>query len=60
MKRIALLTFLAVLSSFSHLSAQLNREQPEALQSVGIDEKLGDTIPLNTRFATSNGDRGVQ
>ena len=56
MKRIALLTFLAVLSSFNHLSAQLNREQPEALQSVGIDEKLGDTIPLNTRFATSNGD----
>ena len=56
MKRIALLTFLAVLSSFSHLSAQLNREQPEALQSVGIDEKLGDTLPLDVRFATSTGD----
>ncbi len=56
MKRIALLTFLAVLSSFSHLSAQLNREQPEALQSVGINENLGATLPLDTRFATSAGD----
>jgi protein SCO1/2 len=56
MKRIALLAILAVLSSSFHASAQLNREQPEALQGVGIDENLGDTIPLNARFATSNGD----
>ena len=56
MKRIALLLFLAVLFSSSHLSAQLNREQPEALQGVGIDEHLGDTIPLSAKFATSSGD----
>lgn len=56
MKRIALLTFLAVLSSSIHVSAQLNREQPEALQGVGINEHLGEIIPLDTRFATSTGD----
>ncbi|WP_020401592.1 SCO family protein [Gracilimonas tropica] len=37
-------------------SAQVNREEPDALQDLGIDEKLGDTIPLDARFATSNGD----
>ena len=46
---------LAVLSSNFHAQAQLNRE-PEALQDVGIIEHLGETIPLDTRFATSNGD----
>lgn len=58
MKTLALLiltTGLAVLSSPSHVLAQLNRE-PEALQDVGITEHLGDTIPLDARFATSNGD----
>ncbi len=56
MKRIALLIILAVLFSSSHLSAQLNREQPEALQGVGIDEHLGDIIPVSAKFATSSGD----
>ncbi len=56
MKRIALFTLLAVLLSSFHVRAQLNREQPEALQGVGINENLGDTIPLSAKFATSTGD----
>lgn len=45
MKRIALFTLLAVLYSSFHVRAQMNREQPEALQGVGINEHLGDTVP---------------
>lgn len=56
MKRIALLTIVAVLSLTIHGFAQHNREQPEALQGVGISENLGTTIPLDAKFATSNGD----
>jgi protein SCO1/2 len=47
---------LALLISPNHVFGQLNREQPKVLQSVGIDEHLGETIPLDARFATSNGD----
>ena len=58
MKRIALYTIylFAVLSLPFNAVAQLNQGQPEALQGVGIDEHLGDYIPLNARFATSQGD----
>ncbi len=58
MKRIALCTFylFAVLSLPFNAVAQLNQGQPEALQGVGIDEHLGDYIPLDAKFASSNGD----
>jgi len=56
MKRIALFSIIAVLSSSFHVRAQLNREQPEALQGVGINEHLGDTIPASAKFALSTGD----
>lgn len=35
---------------------QLNREKPAILDEVGVEEKLGDKIPLDVTFATSNGD----
>lgn len=58
MKRIALYAFylLAVLSLPFNAAAQHNNAQPEALQGVGIDEHLGDFIPLDAKFATSSGD----
>ncbi|MEQ9310807.1 MAG: SCO family protein [Balneolaceae bacterium] len=58
MKRTALFAsyLLVVLSLPFNAEAQLNDSQPEALQGVGIDEHLGDFIPVNARFATSNGD----
>lgn len=57
MKKFALLitVSLAVLSSSFHVQAQLNRE-PDALQDLDIIEHLGETIPLDARFATSSGD----
>ena len=37
-------------------SPQLNNQKPKDVQDVGIDEHLGDTIPLDLKFATSTGD----
>ncbi|MFN1835322.1 SCO family protein [Balneola sp. MJW-20] len=58
MRRFALsaIVTLAVLSVSGTADAQLNQQQPEALQGVGIEEKLGDTIPMDLQFATSEGD----
>lgn len=35
---------------------QLNTEKPAILDEVGVEEKLGDNIPLELTFATSEGD----
>lgn len=61
MIRFALLALLGltVLLTSHPAQAQLNREQPDALQELGITEKLGDTIPLDAKFATSSGDSVV-
>lgn len=48
----ALSMFLQPLSA----TAQLNRQKPENLQDVGIEEHLGDRIPMDLKFATSEGD----
>lgn len=37
-------------------SAQLNQNRPEILDNVGVEEQLGDTIPLNLKFTNSSGD----
>jgi len=36
--------------------AQLNKQKPEDVQDVGIEEHLGEKIPLELKFATSEGD----
>lgn len=45
---------LAVLTLLPHFpaEAQLNPTQPEQLQGVGIDEKLGSNVPLDLTFLT--------
>ena len=48
----AILLSLAVHTS----QAQLNRQKPANLQDVGIEEQLGEKIPLDARFANSEGD----
>tara|TARA_Y100001935_G_scaffold168043_1_gene138471 strand:- start:16802 stop:17605 length:804 start_codon:yes stop_codon:yes gene_type:complete len=52
----AVFTLTAIFTSGSHTFAQLNRQVPEELNDVGIDEHLGDYIPLDAKFADSNGD----
>ncbi len=58
MRRFTLLApmLLAVFLTSQAAQAQLNREQPDALQNLGVEEHLGDYIPLDAKFATSNGD----
>lgn len=36
--------------------AQLNKQKPKDVQDVGIEEHLGDKVPLDLKFATSEGD----
>ncbi|MDX1586385.1 MAG: SCO family protein [Balneolaceae bacterium] len=50
---------LAVLLSVwntGNLTAQLNQGKPAILNEIGVDEKLGDTIPPDLRFANAEGD----
>ncbi len=59
MNRFALLAFtlLAVLYVPANIAiAQVNNSQPEVLQGVGVEEKLGNFIPLNATFSTIDGD----
>ncbi len=46
----------ALCTYYSSAFAQVNRETPAALQGLGIEEHLGDYIPLDATFATSKGD----
>ena len=41
---------------FSNANAQLNQGAPAILEEIGVDEKLGEKIPLDLRFANSEGD----
>jgi protein SCO1 len=53
------LNTLLVLSVFLFVGtahAQLNSGIPAKIVDVGVEEKLGDTIPLDLRFANSEGD----
>lgn len=58
MTRIALLALIlpAVLFFPLNAEAQINGEQPKALQGVGIEEHLGEFIPLDATFTSSSGD----
>ncbi|MDZ7772020.1 MAG: SCO family protein [Balneolaceae bacterium] len=39
-----------------YVFGQLNQQQPRELQNVGIEERLGEKIPLDLRFADAEGD----
>ncbi len=52
----AILTLAVLIFPEQRSIAQLNGDTPEVLQGVGIDEKLGDMIPLSAKFSTVNGD----
>ncbi|TVQ04178.1 MAG: SCO family protein [Balneolaceae bacterium] len=48
---------ITVFSILSTAQAQLNQATPAILQDIGVDEKLGDTIPLDLEFINSDGTR---
>ncbi len=51
----ALTLTLQIRTAFAQ-SPQLNNQKPEQVQDAGIEEHLGDTVPLELKFATSSGD----
>lgn len=53
---ITTIVFLSVFFIFDTANAQLNQNRPAVLDEVGVDEKLGEQIPLDLRFANSEGD----
>lgn len=57
MKHTLIITSLmSVFFIFDSAVAQLNQNRPAILDEIGVDEKLGEKIPLNLRFANSEGD----
>lgn len=38
-------------------TAQLNQGTPEILEQIGVDEKLGETLPLDVPFTTADGEQ---
>lgn len=57
MKQFGLL--IAVISLFLlpySSNAQLNKQKPKQLEEVGVEERLGDQIPLDLSFANAEGD----
>jgi protein SCO1/2 len=54
--KLSILTFLSVFFLFDSSHAQLNQGKPAILEEIGVDEHLGDTIPLDLRFVNSEGD----
>lgn len=53
---LSILTFFSVFFLFDSSHAQLNQSDPAILKEIGVDENLGDTIPLDLRFVNSEGD----
>jgi protein SCO1 len=47
---------ISVFFIFNTAHAQLNQNKPAILEDIGVDEKLGEQIPLDLRFANSEGD----
>jgi len=46
---------ISVFFLFNTANAQLNQNKPAILEEVGVDEKLGDTIPFDLEFVDSYG-----
>ncbi len=46
---------ISVFFLFNTANAQLNQSRPAILEEVGVDEKLGDSVPLDLEFTNSDG-----
>ncbi|MDX1640324.1 MAG: SCO family protein, partial [Balneolaceae bacterium] len=53
---LSILTFFSVFFLFDPSHAQLNQGKPAILDEIGVDEKLGDSIPMDLTFVNSQGD----
>lgn len=53
---LAIFLLISVILFTDDAVAQLNRGGPAVLKEIGVDEKLGDSIPLDLVFTNSDGD----
>lgn len=57
MKKALIIAYgISVIFLFNTANAQLNQNKPAILEDIGVNENLGDTLPLDLRFANSEGD----
>lgn len=52
---LSIILLISVFSIFDNATAQLNQGKPAILEEIGVDEKLGESIPLDLRFVNSEG-----
>lgn len=52
---LSILFLVSVFSIFDVAMAQLNQSKPAILEEIGVDEKLGETIPMDLEFVNSDG-----
>lgn len=52
---LSIILLILVFSIFDNATAQLNQGKPAILKEIGVDEKLGDTIPMDLEFVNSDG-----
>lgn len=55
-KTLTIACWVSVIFLFNTAEAQLNQNRPAILDEIGVNEQLGDTIPMDLRFANSEGD----
>lgn len=52
---LSIILLISVFSIFDVAIAQLNQSKPAILEEIGVDEKLGETIPMDLEFVNSDG-----
>ena len=52
---LSIICLILVFSIFDVAIAQLNQSKPAILEEIGVDEKLGETIPMDLEFVNSDG-----
>jgi len=54
---LSIILLISVFSIFDTARAQLNQGKPAILEEIGVDEKLGESIPMDLEFVNSDGQR---
>lgn len=52
---LSIILLISVFSIFDVATAQLNQGRPSILEEIGVDEKLGESIPMDLEFVNSDG-----
>ena len=52
---LSIILLISVFSNFDIATAQLNQSKPAILEEIGVDEKLGESIPMDLEFVNSEG-----